>query len=878
MALEEYKRKRNFKKTSEPTGGKGESDQLIFVVQKHQASHLHYDFRLELRGVLKSWAVPKGPSMKPEEKRLASHVEDHPIDYKDFEGIIPEGNYGAGTVIIWDRGTYKPVGDSGKKSVDEKELTKQFYAGKMSIVLKGEKLKGRFDLVKTPARSENAWLLMKHDDSYARKTDVTKKDKSVVSGFTLEQMRVSADVKTWKSNRNADGTLKNEEQGKEQNSAAPLPEAIRKQIKKGRKKAMPSKLEPMYATLAKEPFDDPQWTFEIKWDGYRTIAFLKNGSVQLRSRANQNFNFYEPVLNALKNWKVDAVLDGEIVVLDENGRSNYDALQKWKTTRSENLVYYVFDIIWVEGYDISHLPLTERKNILEQILSPGDVVRFSEGIDQRGKGFFTLAKENKLEGIVAKKKDSTYQPGKRGKDWLKFPTANRQEFVIGGWTESSGGRPFKSILFGYYNEKRELIYFGHAGSGFKQAEMPSLLKKFQSVEINKSPFANTHDRSEDKVHFSRPTLVGEFEYKSLTSGGKIRHPAIFLGLRADKAAREVVLEHPLQEKRSGNDKPKVDSPFSSSSNWPIILKQTITSRVSHEFDGKEVELTNIEKPLWGEVTKAHLLMYYHAVYPAMIPHLQNRPLSLHVKHISPVQPGLYIKDMEGHQPPWAEIFSVKRKHKAKGKRDVIDYLVCNDEATLQYIINLGCIDINPWTSTTSQPEQPDYIIIDLDPSDNDFSKAIEAAKAAKEFFQKNKLISFPKTSGKTGIHLYLPCSGFSFPQARTIAEHICSEVQQMVPGITTTEVSISARGDKLYLDHNQNDFADTVAAPYSVRPFHYPTVSAPLQWREVNSKLNPMNFTMENMPKRLEKKGDLFADVLSEKNRQKNSGVLKKFL
>jgi bifunctional non-homologous end joining protein LigD len=271
-------------------------------------------------------------------------------------------------------------------------------------------------------------------------------------------------------------------------------------------------------------------------------------------------------------------------------------------------------------------------------------------------------------------------------------------------------------------------------------------------------------------------------------------------------------------------------------------------------------------------------MYYHAVYPYIIPHLRSRPLSLHIKHISPNVQGLYIKDMEGRAPSWAEIFTVERKHKKKGKRDEVDYLVCNDEATLQYIINLGCIDVNPWTSTTANPHQPDFIIIDLDPSDDDFQKAIDTAKAAKEFFDQHKLIAFPKTSGKTGIHLYLPCSGFSFVQARSIAESICSGIQKLVPSITTTEISINQRGDKLYLDPNQNDFADTVAAPYSVRPYHHPSVSTPLHWREVNNNLDPLKFDIKTIIARLDKKGDLFEDVLLPKNQVKNNKVLKKFL
>jgi bifunctional non-homologous end joining protein LigD len=316
------------------------------------------------------------------------------------------------------------------------------------------------------------------------------------------------------------------------------------------------------------------------------------------------------------------------------------------------------------------------------------------------------------------------------------------------------------------------------------------------------------------------------------------------------------------------------------SNWPEIESQPVTSSTVKKFGGKEVVLINPEKLLWKEkgITKADLYSYYHSVYRYMSAHLKDRPLSLHVKHLAPMAKGLYIKDMEGRQPEWATIFPVQRKHSRRGKRDIIDYLVCNNEATLQYMVSLGAIDVNPWTSTTHSPEQPDFVIIDLDPTDDDFGKVIESARAAKEFFDRYKLVAFPKTSGKTGMHLYLPCQGFDFGQARGIAESICEEINLMAPSITTTNVTISERGDRLYLDPNQNDFADTVAAPYSVRPYKYPTVSTPLEWKEIKEGLDPLMFTFERVKERLRSKGDLFKGALSVVNRRRNRKVLARFL
>lgn len=910
MSLEKYKQKRSFSKTPEPTGGKSAGKKLLFVVQKHQASHLHYDFRLELKGVLKSWAVPKGPSMNPEDRRLAQMVEDHPFDYKDFEGIIPEGNYGAGTVIIWDEGTYEPAESTGDKKQDEHLLMQQLYKGAMKIVLKGKKLKGEFVLVHTKERGENSWLLAKLPDKYALSTEISKKNKSVVSGLTIEQMAANNEARRWKSNRSSDGKLKdpgiddvetgNDGAAKEfpkEEDKKKLITKIRKQLKGASKKAMPVNLEPMMAVRIEKPFNDADWVFEIKWDGYRSLAYMNKGKVDLRSRSNLNYNKnYPPVVDALKEWEINAVVDGEVVVLNEDGKPDFSALQNWTTINEGNLFYYVFDLLWLDGLDLQKQPLTKRREILQQLVPSNSIIRFSDSVDEKGEDLFELAKKSDLEGIVAKKKTSHYQPGKRTKDWLKIPTEIRQEFVIGGWTESDGGRPFRTLLFGYYNDKGELIYAGHAGGGYKDAEMKGILQQLKKIEVNKKPFKGEVD-TDRPVHWVKPELVAEIKYATTTKSGKIRKPAIFLGFRNDKTAKMVrkeipviPQEVPVELEQEIPDKPKQVNILNSKnknksrlvtteeSNWPEIEKQKITSKNAYNFGGHEVELLNIEKPLWKGFAKGVLLAYYHTVADYILPHLKDRPLSLHLKPNGAGAPGLYIKDMEGRQPPYAEIFEVPRKHKKKGKRDVIDYLVCNNEATLQYVLNLGAIDINPWTSRTISPENPDYIIIDLDPSDEDFSKAIEAARAAKEVFDKYKLRAFPKTSGKTGIHLFLPCEDFTFPEARTIAERICMEVESLVPSISTTEVTISQRGNKIYLDPNQNDFADTVASAYSARPWHLPTVSTPLEWKEVKKGLDPYDYNITTILERIENKGDLFSEVLLTKNRTYNSKILKKFL
>jgi bifunctional non-homologous end joining protein LigD len=870
MSLTRYKQKRSFDKTPEPTGGKPTAENLYFVVQKHHASHLHYDFRLEMEGVLKSWAVPKGPSMNPSDKRLAMMVEDHPWDYRNFEGIIPEG-YGAGTVIVWDAGQYEPLEKKKTKKENEKSLLHHLYQGAISFVLKGKKLKGEFSLIKTKERGENAWLLIKKKDHYATTTDITKNEKSILSHKTLEEVKQTSN-KVWHSNRvQKTDTKKKEVVQKETWSGA-----LTAILKKGKKAAFPHGIRPMLSTLIKAPFQDKNFLFEVKWDGYRVLAYKKKDKVTLQSRSGLNYTkYYKVVEDELKNLEYDVVLDGEIVVLNKEGKPDFDALQKYDGT--EPLAYYVFDILWCNGSNLMDLPLTDRKEFLSAILPPGEIIKYSDHFED-GLDLFDLIKKQEMEGIVAKRKSSKYLPGARTKDWLKIPTENRQEFVIGGWTESKSGSAFRSLLFGYY-ENKNLVFQGHAGHGFKEKEKHAILAMLKKLEKSKSPFSNDVD-AETRVHWVKPKLVANIKFATKTRSGKIRKPAIFLGFRTDKEPVEIHEEKVVEKEdinSTGIEKTE-EKKETFLSNWKLIKQEKISSEEVFNIEGREVQITNVEKQLWKDITKADLIQYYHSMAEIILPHLENRPLSLHIKNKGATKPGFYIKDMEGNAPEYSLTYSTKRKHRKKDRRDSIDYLVCNNEATLLYVVNLGCIDINPWTSRINRPLHPDYIIIDLDPSDTGFEKAIKTARAAKKLFDKYKLIAFIKTSGKTGIHLYLPCAGFTFPEARQIAENICSKIHKALPAITTTETTIDKRGNKLYIDPNQNDEADTVAAPYSVRPHHHPTVSTPLEWREVVDGLNPLHFNIATIPARIKKKGDLFIDVLNKKIAEKNTKILSRFL
>jgi bifunctional non-homologous end joining protein LigD len=875
--LGQYKAKRNFKKTAEPAGGNPGSDKLVFVVQKHHASHLHYDFRLEVKGVLKSWAVPRGPSMDPEERRLAMPVEDHPYDYKDFEGIIPKGQYGGGTVIVWDEGWYEPAVDEKLKDKAAKEhwMMSNYYKNALKITLHGHKLKGDFILIKFQEdKYEGGWRLIKADDQYATKDDILEKDRSVKSKLTIGQMTEKQGADIWNSNREPSvaGT-------KIQDEAKPDIGELKKQ---GIKKAMPESVMPMLCTLTKEVVADENYLYEVKWDGYRIISYIEGKKVRMDSRSALDYTHkYPPIAKALKELGHDAVLDGEVVVFNEEGKPDFDALQTYNG-RHTPINYCVFDILWLDSYNLQNLPLTDRKAILEELTKDNDVLRFSASFED-GEALYRQALDLDLEGIVAKRKDSTYIPGARDNNWLKTPTRKRQEFVIGGWAESNKSRPFRSLLFGAYNKRGEFEWIGRSDSGYKEKDMPGILSQLQKLETGQSPFINeVLDTKGAKIHWVKRELVANFEFATWTKTGRIRKPATFLGFRKDKKAEQVVREVPLTDEQEAEiiNEPEdtqlkqKETATDTDSNWPKVESKKIHSERRFEFAGRTVTMNNIEQELWRGVTKARLITYYHQICPYILPYLEDRPISLHIKQDGANAPGFYIKDMEGRQPDYLDIFSDQRRHKKKGKRDRIDYAVCNNEAALLYLINLGNIDLNPWSSSTKNPQEPDFISIDLDPSDGDFGKAVKTAQSAKKLFDRYKLQSLVKTSGKTGIHIFLPCQGFTYPQARTLSEKLGQEIADLVPDIATTEVSISHRGEKLFVDPSQNDYADTLACVYSVRPHKHPTVSTPLEWKEVKDKLDPGKFTMDNLPERLEKKGDLFENLRNETWRKANSNIL----
>jgi bifunctional non-homologous end joining protein LigD len=843
MALKEYKNKRSFTKTREPKGGHPDTKTLEFVVQKHAASHLHYDFRLEMDGVLKSWAIPKGPSLNPADKRLAMQVEDHPFDYKDFEGIIPAGNYGAGTVMVWDEGTYEALEDpDGTKAAQEKVLLKELRDGSLKFRLNGKKLKGEFALVRTKGRGENSWLLIKHRDRYASETPVTDKDRSVLSKKTLEQIAKTRPTPSIPA-------------------SAP-------------KKPMPKDLPPMLATLIDKPFDEEGWSYEIKWDGYRALAYLQKGKVELRSRNNKSFEKYYPIYDAFKQWTVNALIDGEIVVLNEKGQSDFGALQNWRSEADGPLIYYIFDLLWLEGRDLTGLPFSERRALLKSITPDDGIIRYSDSFETGGKEFFAKAQKLGLEGIMAKRTDSIYSPGARSRDWLKIKTVNRQEVVIGGFTRNADSpKLFSALLVGVF-EKGRLQYTGKVGTGFTEQMQRDMMKRFKPLIQKVSPFATQPDINlpsrfrpnppDATATWLKPVLVGEVAFREMTTDGVMRQPS-FQGMREDKDAKDVVREKALPTQKAVAGKVVADKALA-----PVKAKDRATllnpsdETQTRKINGRDLSFTHLSKIFWPKekYTKRDLLNYYYQVAPYILPFLKDRPQSLNRFPNGITGPGFYQKNVSGKVPDWITTFPY---HSADDNEDK-EFLVCTDEASLLYMISLGCIELNPWSSRTAKPDNPDWCIIDLDPDKKTpFDKVIEAAQVTRRILEAAGVTSYCKTSGSTGLHIYFPLGAkYTYEHSKEFARVVVQHVQDKIPDFTTIERITNARKGKMYLDFLQNRPQATIAAPYSVRPKPGATVSTPLHWDEVKKGMTTQDFTMKNMPARLKEMGDLFKPVLGK--------------
>ncbi|MFZ1798595.1 MAG: DNA ligase D [Chitinophagaceae bacterium] len=839
MALTKYNTKRNFKETSEPQGKADKQSGFRFVVQRHHASHLHYDFRLELGGVLKSWAVPKGPSLNPKDKRLAMMVEDHPVSYIKFAGDIPEGNYGAGHVTLWDKGKFVPV-NKDHEALTEKQALSAIHKGELKFSLKGKKLKGEFVLVhlKNDSKNDNSWLLIKHKDDYA------------TTSYNAEDL-VSAAVKK-------------AGEKKKQKDIAPEKSLVPKRstsLRSPSAKKYTQFYKPMLATLVDKPFDDADWIFEIKWDGYRAIADCQDNTIKLYSRNGLSFSDKFPqIAEALTALPHEAVLDGEIVLMDKNNKPSFQKLQHYEDNKELPLLYYVFDLLFLDKKDIRHLPLLERKELLKNLLEKNnnDLIRYCDHIDKNGIAFFESAKKADLEGIIAKKSDSQYTCNTRSKEWLKIKNINSREGIIVGYTKPRNSRKYFGALVLAQYANNELIYMGHTGTGFDEKTLRDLWEKMQPLITKTSPFKEKV-KVNMPVTWIKPKLVCELNYTEMTEDGLMRHP-VFLGLRIDKSKKEVIktTEMPTPVKKINKN---------------IVEKKKLNSSAAVEEgdDDKKVKvnnhvlsLTNLNKVYWPKekFTKGDLIDYYEKISPYILPYLKGRPLSLKRNPNGILDDGFFQKDFGAQAPAWIP----KAEVESDSNKKTIEYIMCENKAALMYIANLGCIEINPWNSLYKKMDFPTYMIIDIDPSDkNSFDEVIETALATKDVLDAAGADCYCKTSGATGLHVYVPMGGkYDYEQVKNFAHLVAHLISLRVPKFTSLERSLTKRGKKIYVDFLQNRRGQTLASAYSVRPKPGATVSTPLEWKEVKKGLHPSQFTIKNIFDRLEKKGDLFTPVLKK--------------
>ena len=881
-SLSEYQRKRDFSKTSEPKGAPDASGGNRFVVQKHWATRLHYDFRLEMEGVLVSWAIPKGPTLNPAERRLAAHVEDHPVSYYDFEGTIPKGEYGGGTVMVWDWGTY---------ALEESTPAESLRRGEVKFRLNGVRLTGRYALVRT--RSDKDWLLIKKKDEAADPSfDIQHFDTSVKTGRTKEEIEQGQDA-VWSSRRDAGGggliNLANAEKG-----------------------PMPRTLEPMKAQLVDAAFDDDRWLFEVKWDGIRLVSFIDNGKVSLQTRAGRIVDDEYPQLQAvsrLVNAK-QTVLDGEIVALDEEGRPSFQLLQN-RGKEPHPMQYVVFDIVYLDGQRLFRVPLEDRKRLLRDIVRDSDLLKYSEHVLGEGKAFFKAAQQKQLEGIVAKLRDSPYQPGMRSSAWLKIKAVRQQEVVIGGFTEPRGGRRhFGALIVGVY-EDGKFVYAGHVGGGFDERSLESLAKLMKPLTVKTSPFSGEPPRGNEKPTWVRPKLVAEVKFAEWTRDGVMRQP-VFLGLRDDVDPREVRRELPhdadremAQAKRAPTARGKrqqvahktstrvarsrvsapskatatdiPDTPLSKAAAQIAKKLRTdirgataselealdaIKTEGNWEVGGRIVHLTNLHKLLFPEdrYSKRDLIRYYVQVAPVMIPYYKDRPLSMNPHPDGIHGKSYWVKDKPDYAPEWIPTF---RYQDQKGLKD---WILIEEVATLAWLANHAVIDMHPWYSRVDKPEYPDWSVIDLDPAEGaTFKDVVAVAKVMKSALDHLELIGVLKTTGQSGLHIYIPIERRNtLEESRGFVAKLAHMIAELMPEKVTEVWEVKRRTGKIRIDYTQNVINKTLAGPYSVRPALRAPVSTPIAWRELDdSRLRPDKWTIKTLGDRLLEVGDLFHDALT---------------
>lgn len=892
--LEEYSKKRHFDKTPEPSADPFESPEgpLRFVIQKHDATRLHYDLRLEADGAMKSWAVPKGPSLNPEDKHLAVMVEDHPISYNNFEGQIPKGEYGGGEVIIWDRGTYYP--DDFKyatREQQEKAILDGIKKGKLSFTLQGVKLQGSWTLVHTGRKpgKEDEWLLIKHQDEHVSDHDILAEDRSVVTGRTIDDVKAGRKGKAPAKPKRA--SKKKAEPEEFDLAFLDFPGI--------RKTPVPDFLAPMVPTEVAKAFTSSDWTFELKLDGIRAIAIKDGNKVRLLSRNGRDIASKFPTLvDEIRSIPVrEAVLDGEIVVFDDKGRPSFQgiiqrfSLQNDRDIRawdaSAQVDFLLFDLLHLDGSDLRNVTLANRRRVLEKLNPRTRCIKVLDAYPEDGELLYEQAAKLGLEGIVGKRLNSTYRDGTRSRDWIKVKGYHTEEFLICGYTEGMGARKstFGALLLGRL-EGAKMHYCGSVGGGFSDLQLVEIRSMLEKLPPTKNPFGKALD-VRGKPTFVEPQLVAEVRFMTWTKERILRFP-IFKRLRPDLALPSTLV---------------TGSGFIASGEIEGVLDQLMGAQDDLQLtvDGFPLRLTNLNKPLWPgndftpPITKRDLIAYYAKISEAMLPHLRDRPLSF-VRFPEGIGgESFFQKHWDKGRPEYVDTVNIFSSSSEKSK----DWICCNNLSTLLWLGQVAALEIHPWYSRTStEPDAhelgtdfgsseeslddsvlnyPDFVVFDLDPVlknvetpyDLDaYKRTAAVAMALKEVLDGLKLRSYVKTSGKTGLHIYVPVFRiYTYPEARAIAETIGRHLMSLHPKEVTMEWTVSKRPtSKIFFDHNQNVRGKTLASVYSLRPVLGAPVSFPLRWDEVLDSHAP-EFNIYTAPVMLAERGERWSELLRDRQK-----------
>ena len=899
MPLETYRAKRRFEKTPEPEPGEVGDGAGRFVVQRHRATALHYDFRLEIEGVLVSWAVPKGPTLDPKERRLAMRTEDHPIEYLPFEGVIPEGEYGAGDVIIWDWGTFEPeeTGDPGAA----------VRAGELKFRLFGERMRGRFTIVRTDRR-----------DAYGRKNEreqwllLHKRDEAAVDGWDAEDFPES--VKTGRTNDEVrDGAPARFAVESPPTDSAP-------DLSAAREEPMPEFVPPMLATLTEGAFDDPDWLFEVKWDGYRVQAVVRDGKTRLWTRKRVDAAAYFPDLARERDW-IDAgqaIVDGEVVALDQDGRPDFSLLQDRtglrglqgsarsmesdapRKSREEReaipLAYMAFDLLHLDGRSLVDAPLEDRKRVLRRVLRPHPVIRYASHVAREGRAFVGAAADRNLEGVVAKRRDSRYQPGRRTRDWLKIKLRREQEVVVVGWLPGQGTHKDLGSLIVAVNEDGQLRHAGQVGSGINARMRRDLLAALKPMEREVSPLAKPPRLP--KARWVEPQVVISAEFADWTSDRLLRQ-ASFTGVVIDRDPSQVVREEavpssrilagsrrsesrPTESRRTdpekeGND-PKPAAGRRGSGREPAhrdvqaatpqeLATLDVMQKEGHwQVAGHEVRLTNLDKPIFPAdgphplLTKRDLIRYYASVGPTLVPYLAGRGLTLNRFPDGIGKKGFWQKDLPKHAPEWVARWDYT------GHEGPKTYVVVDRVATLVWLAQEAAVELHPWTSRTDRPHEPTYALIDVDPGPNTtWEDVLALTRLYRTALEHLAVTGLPKVTGKRGVQVWVPTRrGYTFDDTRAWVEELSRAIGRLVPELVSWEWTKRDRRGLARLDYTQNAVNKTLVAPYSARPAPGAPVSVPIRWEELEDpELRSDGWTIRTVGDRLAEAGDLFAPALA---------------